>query len=165
MPKGDRRLGGLDAQIISLYAGGMTVRDIGAHLQRTLGATTPSSSCCGWRSATSKNKRARARAKQKDEPRDKRTSRTTRRRRHRLRLESRSRRARSGLPRPAAATSTSPNQDQLTQRGRVLTGPPGSPTWWSPTAPQAVIALGMLALRGNPPFPATNPRKRQKSHK
>src|SRR5688500_13829351 len=37
VPKGKRRLGGLDEIIISLYAGGMTVRDIGAHLQRTLG--------------------------------------------------------------------------------------------------------------------------------
>ena len=37
MPKGQRRLGGLDEQIISLYAGGMTVRDIQAHLSRTLG--------------------------------------------------------------------------------------------------------------------------------
>jgi putative transposase len=37
VPKGQRRLGGLDEQIISLYAGGMTVRDVQAHLQRTLG--------------------------------------------------------------------------------------------------------------------------------
>ncbi|MDQ3654917.1 MAG: IS256 family transposase [Chloroflexota bacterium] len=37
IPKGRRRLGGLDEMIISLYAGGMTVRDIGHHLQRTLG--------------------------------------------------------------------------------------------------------------------------------
>ncbi|MDN5764126.1 MAG: IS256 family transposase [Microlunatus sp.] len=38
VPKGARRLaGGLDEQIISLYAGGMTVRDIGYHLERTLG--------------------------------------------------------------------------------------------------------------------------------
>ena len=37
VPKGQRRLGGLDDMIISLYAGGMTVRDIGWHLQRTLG--------------------------------------------------------------------------------------------------------------------------------
>jgi putative transposase len=38
VPKGSRRLGsGLDDMIISLYAGGMTVRDIGHHLQRTLG--------------------------------------------------------------------------------------------------------------------------------
>ena len=37
VPKGQRRLGGLDEQIISLYAGGMTVRDIQAHLARTLG--------------------------------------------------------------------------------------------------------------------------------
>ncbi len=37
IPKGQRRLGGLDDMIISLYAGGMTVRDIGHHLQRTLG--------------------------------------------------------------------------------------------------------------------------------
>ncbi|MGW0227767.1 IS256 family transposase [Actinopolymorpha singaporensis] len=37
VPKGTRRLGGLDEQIISLYAGGMTVRDIKHHLARTLG--------------------------------------------------------------------------------------------------------------------------------
>jgi hypothetical protein len=38
VPKGARRLaGGLDEMIISLYAGGMTVRDIGYHLERTLG--------------------------------------------------------------------------------------------------------------------------------
>ena len=38
VPKGARRLdGGLDEMIISLYAGGMTVRDIETHLQRTLG--------------------------------------------------------------------------------------------------------------------------------
>ncbi len=35
--KGSRRAGGLDEVIISLYAGGMTVRDIGHHLARTLG--------------------------------------------------------------------------------------------------------------------------------
>jgi putative transposase len=37
VPKGARRLGGLDEMIISLYAGGMTIRDIQAHLARTLG--------------------------------------------------------------------------------------------------------------------------------
>jgi putative transposase len=37
VPKGQRRLGGLDEMIISLYAGGMTVRDIQHHLARTLG--------------------------------------------------------------------------------------------------------------------------------
>jgi putative transposase len=37
VPKGARRAGGLDDMIISLYAGGMTIRDIGHHLQRTLG--------------------------------------------------------------------------------------------------------------------------------
>jgi putative transposase len=37
VPKGSRRLDGLDAMIVSLYAGGMTVRDIQAHLARTLG--------------------------------------------------------------------------------------------------------------------------------
>ncbi|MGH8861415.1 MAG: IS256 family transposase [Jatrophihabitantaceae bacterium] len=38
VPKGSRRLaGGLDDMIISLYAGGMTVRDIEHHLARTLG--------------------------------------------------------------------------------------------------------------------------------
>lgn len=37
VPKGVRRLGGLDEMIISLYAGGMTVRDIADHLEATLG--------------------------------------------------------------------------------------------------------------------------------
>src|SRR4051794_1463799 len=37
VPKGQRRLGGLDEVIISLYAGGMTVRDIQHHLARTIG--------------------------------------------------------------------------------------------------------------------------------
>jgi putative transposase len=37
VPKGARRLDGLDAMIVSLYAGGMTVRDIQAHLARTVG--------------------------------------------------------------------------------------------------------------------------------
>jgi putative transposase len=37
VPKGVRRLDGLDAMIISLYAGGMTVRDIGHHLASTIG--------------------------------------------------------------------------------------------------------------------------------
>ena len=37
VPKGVRRLDGLDAMIISLYAGGMTVRDIGHHLAATIG--------------------------------------------------------------------------------------------------------------------------------
>lgn len=37
VPKGTRRIGGLDEMIISLYAGGMTVRDIQHHLARTLG--------------------------------------------------------------------------------------------------------------------------------
>jgi len=37
VPKGSRRLGGLDEMIISLYAGGMTVRDIAYHLEATLG--------------------------------------------------------------------------------------------------------------------------------
>ena len=37
VPKNSRRLGGLDEMIISLYAGGMTVRDIQHHLARTLG--------------------------------------------------------------------------------------------------------------------------------
>jgi putative transposase len=35
--KGSRRIGGLDEMIISLYAGGMTVRDIAHHLERTIG--------------------------------------------------------------------------------------------------------------------------------
>lgn len=37
VPKGARRAGGLDEMIISLYAGGMTIRDIQAHLARTVG--------------------------------------------------------------------------------------------------------------------------------
>ncbi len=37
VPKGQRRLDGLDEQIISLYAGEITVRDIPAHLARPLG--------------------------------------------------------------------------------------------------------------------------------
>lgn len=37
VPKGTRRAGGLDDMIISLFAGGMTVRDIRHHLARTLG--------------------------------------------------------------------------------------------------------------------------------
>lgn len=37
VPKGARRLGGLDDMIISLYAGGMTIRDIAHHLESTLG--------------------------------------------------------------------------------------------------------------------------------
>lgn len=37
VPKGERRIGGLDEMIISLYAGGMTVRDIRHHLARTIG--------------------------------------------------------------------------------------------------------------------------------
>jgi putative transposase len=37
VPKGARRIGGLDEMIISLYAGGMTIRDIQHHLARTLG--------------------------------------------------------------------------------------------------------------------------------
>jgi putative transposase len=37
VPKGARRLDGLDAMIVSLYAGGMTVRDIAHHLVSTIG--------------------------------------------------------------------------------------------------------------------------------
>src|SRR5215216_318693 len=37
VPKGSRRLDGLDAMIVSLYAGGMTVRDIAHHLASTIG--------------------------------------------------------------------------------------------------------------------------------
>ena len=37
VPNGQRRLGGLEDQIISLYAGGMTIRDIQHHLAATLG--------------------------------------------------------------------------------------------------------------------------------
>ena len=37
VPKGSRRLGGLDEMIISLYAGGMTLRDIAHHLNSTVG--------------------------------------------------------------------------------------------------------------------------------
>lgn len=37
VPKGTRRLDGLDAMIVSLYAGGMTLRDIAHHLEATIG--------------------------------------------------------------------------------------------------------------------------------
>jgi len=37
VPKGQRRLDGLDGMIISLYAGGMTIRDIQHHLANTIG--------------------------------------------------------------------------------------------------------------------------------
>ena len=37
VPTGERRLGGLDDMIISLYAGGMTIREIQHHLAATLG--------------------------------------------------------------------------------------------------------------------------------
>jgi putative transposase len=37
VPKGSRRLGGLDEMIVSLYAGGMTIRDIQHHLVATIG--------------------------------------------------------------------------------------------------------------------------------
>jgi putative transposase len=37
VPKGSRRMGGLDEMIVSLYAGGMTIRDIEHHLRSTLG--------------------------------------------------------------------------------------------------------------------------------
>jgi hypothetical protein len=37
VPKGQRRVGGLSDMIISLYAGGMTIRDIQARLERTFG--------------------------------------------------------------------------------------------------------------------------------
>jgi putative transposase len=37
VPKGQRRVGGLSEMIISLYSGGMTIRDIQSHLERTLG--------------------------------------------------------------------------------------------------------------------------------
>ena len=37
VPKGIRRLGGLDDMIVSLYAGGMTIRDIQHHLNTTIG--------------------------------------------------------------------------------------------------------------------------------
>lgn len=37
LPKGSRRIGGLDSMIISLYAGGMTIRDIQHHLATTIG--------------------------------------------------------------------------------------------------------------------------------
>jgi len=37
VPKGQRRLGGLDEMIIGLYAGGMTIRDIQHHLATTIG--------------------------------------------------------------------------------------------------------------------------------
>ncbi len=37
VPKGVRRLDGLDAMIVSLFAGGMTIRDIGHHLASMIG--------------------------------------------------------------------------------------------------------------------------------
>jgi len=37
LPKNARRLGGLSDVVISLYAGGMTVRDISHHLHRVYG--------------------------------------------------------------------------------------------------------------------------------
>lgn len=37
VPRGARRIGGLDDMIVSLYAGGMTVRDIEHHLASTIG--------------------------------------------------------------------------------------------------------------------------------
>jgi putative transposase len=37
VPKGSRRLSGLDEMVISLYAGGMTLRDIQHHLESTIG--------------------------------------------------------------------------------------------------------------------------------
>lgn len=37
VPKGSRRLGGIDDMIISLYAGGMTIREIQWHLFQTIG--------------------------------------------------------------------------------------------------------------------------------
>ena len=37
VPKGQRRVGGLDDMIVSLYAGGMTLRDIQFHLASTIG--------------------------------------------------------------------------------------------------------------------------------
>ena len=40
VPKGSRRMGGLDEMIISLYAGGMTIADIEHHLVSTLGPST-----------------------------------------------------------------------------------------------------------------------------
>lgn len=37
VPRGQRRLGGVEDMIISRYAGGMTIRDIQHHLAATLG--------------------------------------------------------------------------------------------------------------------------------
>ena len=37
VPRGSRRTGGLDDMIVSLYAGGMTIRDIQHHLESTIG--------------------------------------------------------------------------------------------------------------------------------
>jgi transposase-like protein len=37
VPKGSRRLGGLDEMVVRLYAGGMTIRDIQHHLASTIG--------------------------------------------------------------------------------------------------------------------------------
>lgn len=44
--KGQRRMDGLDAMIISLYAGGMTVREIRHHLDSTLGVELSTGTIC-----------------------------------------------------------------------------------------------------------------------
>ena len=54
VPKGARRVGGLDEMIISLYAGGMTIRDIQHHL-----AVRSAPSCPTRRSARSPTRSAR----------------------------------------------------------------------------------------------------------
>ena len=46
VPKGARRLGGLEDMIITLYAGGMTVRDIQHHLAATLGTELSHETIC-----------------------------------------------------------------------------------------------------------------------
>ena len=45
VPRGSRRLGGLDDMIISLYAGGMTLRDIEYHLASTIGTEISRETC------------------------------------------------------------------------------------------------------------------------
>jgi len=50
VPKGQRRVGGLSDMIISLYAGGMTIRDIQAHRARTCRTRrSPTSPTPCWR--------------------------------------------------------------------------------------------------------------------
>src|SRR5690349_2105069 len=58
VPKGTRRAGGLDEMIISLYAGGMTVRDIQHHLARTIGTELSHDTISGITDAVAEEVRA-----------------------------------------------------------------------------------------------------------